>query len=315
MNYVESDILFSIIVPVYNTEKYLDRCLKSIINQTYSKIEIIVVNDGSTDRSLDICIKYQKMDKRVVVINKENGGLSSARNAGLINATGNYYIFVDSDDYIDLNYCRVAYELLSKNDLDMIVFNFKKVYSIEYYEEHDKNSKFKYLNRNQALKMYFIGEHNNRIYHFAWGKVYKKDIFNDLTFPEGRLHEDLFVTYKIIDRIETCAISNQVMYYYFIRSDSITANSSNKRNIIDQIDAIEEMNDYFIRKGNRWYPNIIIETYWNLIRMMKNINEKMMYKKLNETFNTVLISNITVKNLLKYYLIKLKLWYRVIIWK
>jgi len=163
--------------------------------------------------------------------------------------------------------------------------------------------------------MYFIGEHNNRIYHFAWGKVYKKDIFNDLTFPEGRLHEDLFVTYKIIDRIETCAISNQVMYYYFIRSDSITANSSNKRNIIDQIDAIEEMNDYFIRKGNRWYPNIIIETYWNLIRMMKNINEKMMYKKLNETFNTVLISNITVKNLLKYYLIKLKLWYRVIIWK
>ena len=103
MNYVESDILFSIIVPVYNTEKYLDRCLKSIINQTYSKIEIIVVNDGSTDRSLDICIKYQKMDKRVVVINKENGGLSSARNAGLINATGNYYIFVDSDDYIDLN--------------------------------------------------------------------------------------------------------------------------------------------------------------------------------------------------------------------
>ena len=188
---INSKQLISIIVPIFNVEKHLDRCILSILNQTYKNLEIILVNDGSTDGCSVICDQYAIYDSRIKVVHKFNEGLSSARNVGLDIATGKYVTFVDSDDSVTKDYIEVLYDALKKTNSQISIGDFIKVKSEEFVIKRDTilNESFQIFSPREAVqKMY-----NNPLnIHFVtvWGNLYQIDLFKSLKFPFGKIHED-----------------------------------------------------------------------------------------------------------------------------
>lgn len=219
--------MISIIVPIYNVEKYLRRCIDSILNQTYNDLEIILVNDGSTDLCASICDEYSVLDNRIKVIHKKNGGLSSARNAGLRIASGDYISFVDSDDWIEPH----MYETLLKN-----VINYKAQISsggvTDLFEKDDAyipikstfngNIEIVYDNKEESIKRFLSSP------WAAWGKIYHKSIHEDIFFPEGEINEDEAIALKLLNRCERVVYTNESMYNYIKRPNSITTTSFNR---------------------------------------------------------------------------------------
>lgn len=214
---MEGKELISIIIPVYNVENYLERCIQSVIKQTYSEIEIILVNDGSTDDSGDICDYYMNIDKRINVIHKNNGGLSDARNSGLDFAKGKYITFVDSDDCIRSDYIEYLYKLLRKNSAQISICQYVKFYDSEPIIIREKE-KIRVWNKEEAIcnLLYQRGVEMS-----AWGKLYHKNLFNTIRFPKGKLHEDVAVMYRIFDLAEIVVCSSCKKYFYFQRTNSI----------------------------------------------------------------------------------------------
>ena len=198
----------SIIVPVYNVEQYLGKCLDSIINQTYKNIEIILINDGSTDNSLEICNYYKEKDSRIIVINKENGGQSSARNSGLKVSTGNYIMFVDSDDKINLRCCELLIDTILKNNSDIVIGD-----SSSDEKEIDKDLQFddnkvELINKD-ILYNYFL---DGKV--APWGKLYKRSIISDIEFEHGKISEDLDFNYRVFERCKNFSFIKLPVYYY-----------------------------------------------------------------------------------------------------
>ena len=227
--------MISVIIPIYNVEKYLKKCIESIINQTYKNLEIILVDDGSTDNSPTICDEYKKKDKRIKVIHKKNGGLSDARNKGIDIATGDFISFVDSDDYIDLNmYEKLVNEFNS--DVDIVVFG-------RYVEFPNKTlvtcPSDCIMNKENAL----ISLASFKGFDMAaWDKIYKKSIISDLRFPFGKKNEDYFFTYKVFDKVKAIKTISQPFYHYVQRPDSI---SRSKNVPHDAIEGAKEQVEYF----------------------------------------------------------------------
>ncbi len=233
----------SVIVPVYNVEEYLPKCLDSIINGTFKDIEIIVVNDGSTDGSSKILEDYKKKDKRIVVINKENGGLGSARNKGLEKASGEYISFIDSDDWIDKDMLEKMYDKAIREKLDIIVCSYKNIYcnKEEIYTIPDK-----IINDTMQHK-------NSRIFNTfsAWCKIYKRDFVlqNKVKFVEEKIwYEDFPFSVKLLSMTSKIGIINEPFYNYLIRNNSIMNNS----NIIKNLDLLVAFDDVkaFLEKKN-----------------------------------------------------------------
>ena len=185
--------LISIIVPVYNKEKYIKKCVDSLIKQSYSDIEIILVDDGSTDKSPEICDEYAERDSRIRVIHRENGGLSVARNTGIENANGKYLMFVDADDWVAVDFCEAALKSISENDADIAVFG------ICYVEEKEQNIqgsqlyKNELLDNSQALERLLTEEIRN----YVCNKIFKASLFLEIRFVEGKLWEDLEIMYRL----------------------------------------------------------------------------------------------------------------------
>lgn len=210
--------LVSVIVPVYKVEQYVETCIQSILNQTYQKLEIIIVNDGTPDQSMKIAEKVAKDDKRTIFINKENGGLSSARNAGLEVAQGEFVFFVDSDDKIHSKTIEILISEM-KDDVDISVITFKKIISLKENEDIIEKAEFKYISGLDALKLYL--DDNTAYWIVSWGKLYRKSLFENIRFPLGKIHEDEYTTYQLIYEARKVAYSNLKIYYYLQRSDSI----------------------------------------------------------------------------------------------
>lgn len=219
--YLLNNDLISVVVPIYNVEKYLNRCIDSILSQTYSNLEIILVDDGSTDNSGIISDEYALFDSRVKVIHKKNGGLSDARNYGIKAAHGEYITFIDSDDYVRNDYVEVLYSLIQKNNSEISVAICKKVY-----ENNDQKSIYNVKKRIEITDNKFtMLEHMlyQKLYDtYAWAKLYKLSLFNDVKFPKGKLYEDLATIYKLILKSSKVSYINEEIYYYFIRNNSIT---------------------------------------------------------------------------------------------
>ncbi len=211
--------LISIIVPVYNVEKYLERCILSIINQSYSNIEIIIVNDGSTDGSEDIINKYKKEDSRIKSIYQENGGLSSARNTGIDCCNGEYIMFVDSDDYIHANMTKTLYTNMIENDADISVCDFYWDYDDKIIQETNTNECHFYTGDEVIFQL----RDNNLITVVAWNKLYKKELWDDLRYPNGRIHEDEYVIHKLLEKCKGIVYTNDKLYYYIKRGESISS--------------------------------------------------------------------------------------------
>lgn len=225
--------MVSVIVPVYNVASYLPQCLDSLLSQTYTDLEFIIVNDGSTDDSPNICDDYATRDERVKVTHKTNSGLSDARNVGIKQAIGEWIYFADSDDWLDKDAIRKLYEFATVNGCDIVQGNMYYVYTdyLLYRKTRYIERKKNILTRRDAMRELVI---NDRIKNFAWGKLYKTKIISDLLFPKGRLFEDVFWQHLVMERIERYGIINEPLYYYRQRMDGISGNQSvNRSDLLD----------------------------------------------------------------------------------
>ena len=190
--------LISVIVPVYNVEQYLERCINSIVNQTYKNLEIILIDDGSTDSSGSICDTLCTSDNRILVIHQDNGGISCARNTGIDHSRGKYVTFVDSDDWIDIRMIEKLYSRIIKDNSQIAFCNFAYVdqQGNEYYDESDKTDHI--LDENQFWHDYYLKK-NDTCYIVSWAKLIRRDVFaNGIRFRVGKIHEDEFIIHEKI---------------------------------------------------------------------------------------------------------------------
>lgn len=285
--------MISVIVPVYNIEKYIEKCVKSIMNQTYQNLQIILVDDGSTDASGEICDKLKTQDDRIEVIHKAWGGLSDARNYGVEKACGKYIAFVDGDDYIDEDMYEILYEVICRYHADIV--------SCSIYEEfQDKtnilcdNSDIIVLDRTETYKALF----ERKLGVSCCNKLFKREIFNDIRFKFGIQSEDLEFLYRAIERISRAVCVPNIKYHYCHRVGSITAKAFNKKSmdILYTLDLVME----FI---NQNYPLIKIQAYAYQAQYLLD-SFQLLYKsgKLKEFREEKKFIEKDIRKHLKYYL-------------
>lgn len=225
--------LISVIVPVYKVEAYLDRCVQSIVDQSYQNLEIILVDDGSPDNCPAMCDAWAEKDKRIKVIHKDNGGLSDARNAGLLVASGEYIGFVDSDDYISSEMYQLLYENLLANNSDVAACGVEMIF--------EDGSSSRLLTRSGSCVMESDAAMEAVVLESwlkqpVWYKLYKADLIRNLRFPVGKYHEDVFWTWRVISKAKKVSVFDTPCYFYVQRSGSIMSEKYSLRRI-DAIDA------------------------------------------------------------------------------
>ncbi|MBS4198408.1 glycosyltransferase family 2 protein [Bacillus sp. FJAT-49732] len=273
----------SIVVPIYKVEKYIHRCIESILEQTYTNLEIILVNDGSPDNCGKIIDEYAGKDNRIHVVHKKNGGLSDARNKGMEYATGEYTLFVDSDDWLERNMVEVLVKISLDYQADVVqsafyyAYNDHLLYDNRYFSQNDPHV---LLNKKEL--MYELVR-NEKVKNFAWGKLYKTNLIKNLPFKKGVLFEDVFWAHLVMHRVNTYVISHKPMYYYLQRDESIVANYSLRN--LDIIEGLKERHKFI----EQHYDNLIDESFtviltnclihYNLLMMNRRIDENGICKK------------------------------------
>lgn len=228
--------LISVIIPVYNVENYLERCIDSIINQTYDNLEIILIDDGSNDNSGLICDQYAKKDNRITVIHNSNQGLSKTRNNGLDLAKGTYIAFMDSDDYIEKNFIKDTYKMIIENNVDLAITKLKVDYENKI-PKLNQSSGYRIIDSKSALEEMLYTE---LYYISACGKLYKKSLFDGIKFPNNQLFEDVNTIYKLINKAKKVCCTDNEYYIYYVRKNSITTKEFNEKQL-DLIKATDEM--------------------------------------------------------------------------
>ena len=255
----------SIIVPVYNVESYASKCIESIIKQTYENLEILIVNDGSTDTSGDICEYYAQKDNRIIIIHQKNQGLSMARNNALEIAGGDYIGFVDSDDWIATDMYSVLYKNAVEYDADISVCNYYYVSASGELSPHS--------NEHRGIKVFegiYKLMHNIRLFNSCvWNKLYKRHLFDDIRFPKGKTYEDIFITHKLIDNANKVVMSSECKYYYLQRESGITLSTFNP-NQMDNLEAYIERHKYISAKypalEKTYRKHIFLSLLWGMRR-------------------------------------------------
>ncbi|OUP56312.1 hypothetical protein B5F14_09775 [Faecalitalea cylindroides] len=293
----------SVIIPIYQVEKYLERCIKSVINQSYKNIEIILIDDGSTDHCPTICDEYAQKDSRIIVIHKQNGGLSSARNSGLSACSGDYVSFIDSDDYIDEHMIETMVKKIETTNSDIVCCGFYFEMDNGYFSKSFMPDLI--LNRSNAIDALI---ENTYLNHYSWNKLYKKKVFKNVYFPEGKLFEDIRTTYKLFLNADKVCLIDEYLYHYQIRRNSIISSSKGDK-------VFEIFNAYQVLKHDliRLYPdkksliiksemNILINQYMELYKWRTNVEEF----KLQNTYNLFrndyhMLTQFTMKERLKYF--------------
>jgi len=234
-----SEPLVSVVLPIYKVEAFLKECVNSVINQTYKNLEIFLVDDGSPDSCPELCDSYAETDSRIKVIHKINGGLSDARNAAIDVCTGEYITFVDSDDVIHPSMIEALMKPVIEQQVEISAgsySNFTDNYIINDLIEASQIMTFEQLTEKP-------------LYITAWGKIYKTCLFENIRYPKGKLHEDEFTTWKLLDKAEKIAYTPAPLYFYRQREGSIIAQKK-LSNFIDTVDALKERISYFQKKEN-----------------------------------------------------------------
>lgn len=244
-----SEKKISIIVPVYKCEQYLAKCVDSLLCQTYSNIEIILVDDGSPDKCGDMCDAYASQDVRIKNIHKPNGGLSSARNAGMRQATGDYLMFVDSDDWVEKNFCEKALQVLLQNNVRLVSFGLRFAYTNREELKHTSNPRL--MEAGEAL-CHTIND-DEPIYNYVCNKIFDRHLFEGIEFPEGKNFEDIAVMYKLIDKAENVYVAEHVLYNYLQRDGSITSSYNSLRSIRDRFAVWQERLPFLKNKYHKAY--------------------------------------------------------------
>lgn len=227
---MDKDTLICVIVPVYQVEQYLAKCIESILLQTYSNFELILVDDGSMDASGKICDAYATQDTRIQVIHQNNGGLSAARNSGLRQAHGDYIVFVDSDDYIRETMLEHLYQGLTQSHADIAICGIQMVDELGIPINKEETLSRKMIwNESSFWNFYYMDNHWMSV---SWNKLYKKNLFDSIRFPEGKIYEDDFILHEIIARCKVICGIPSVEYFYVHRRGSIMHSSFSARNLL-----------------------------------------------------------------------------------
>lgn len=267
--------IISVIVPVYNVEKYLYKCIDSILGQTYKELEIILVDDGSTDNSGVICDKYEKKDNRIKVIHKKNGGLSDARNCGLDNAIGEYIAFLDSDDWVDFKYIEILYENLRDYNADISICNFRRVHDEK--ELLNNHNNIILYNNIEALQQIYTNKSVQAI--VAWNKLYKKSIFKKNRFPKGKIHEDEYLIPILLYETKKIVYTDRELIYYRKTLNSIMNTKFNVKRL-DYLYVLRERNKFFKENNlSELYQKGIQTEIQKNIEYYYNVNESIIDNK------------------------------------
>lgn len=302
-----NDSLISVIIPIYKVERYLRRCIDSVISQTYKNLEIILVDDGSPDGCGKICDEVAKKDRRIIVIHKKNGGLSDARNAGLRKAKGDYFIFIDADDYIDTKMIQILFENLKKSNADISVCNYDIFDENENYIFKDfelEEEKGEFSGYEAAEKTLFKQEPQMVV---AWNKLTKRKLWENRIFPIGKQHEDDFTSYQLYYEADKVVITKMPLYHYFQRSDSIVGVGFNIKSL-DKIEAYIRAKEYFEKKDRKLYNRACNMVLIMNMRCMKELlysrcsNKECILHKLRAEGRDFYIKNFwKIKRGLKYH--------------
>ena len=249
----------SVIIPVYKVEAYLDRCGRSVVNQTHENLQIILVDDGSPDRSAAMCDEWATKDNRIQVIHQKNSGLSGARNSGLDVAEGEYVVFVDSDDYIKNTMIEALLQLCTSHQAEVAICDYMRFSGEGVTEEqlkisNAKEKKIQVHNQMEAIKQ--LHGWNGEMYTVAWNKLYKRSLWQGIRYPVGKINEDEFTTYKILYHAKNVVVTNQMYYYYFYNSNSITTNEKYLGNL-DVYQALAERMEMFKQDGHMELVGIV----------------------------------------------------------
>lgn len=243
--------LITIVVPIYNVERFLRPCIESILGQTYKNLEIILVDDGSTDSCGKICDKYEKIDSRILVIHQENKGLSEARNAGIDAATGEYIAFIDSDDYVRGNYTETLLHALVENDAEIAVCSF------QYVDEEGKyirnSSRLKEKKKTYTGEQFLMADRQLQdVSIIAWNKLYKRSVFSKLRYRAGVLYEDAFIYPELFWNCRKVVVINESLYFYRERRGSIVHSPLTMKRAKMHYDFYKEWKCFFAEKKNRY---------------------------------------------------------------
>ena len=277
--------LISVIIPVYNVKEYLRQCLYSVVSQSYLNLEIIVVDDGSTDGSSVICDKYASKDSRIKVFHTMNGGLSAARNFGLqqVSNEAKYIIFIDSDDWMEHNTINIMYNSAEEHKADLV--------TCLYYEEYLDRSvtisnlqKRYVLKQNQIMKAYLKRDF---ICDFAWNKLYRKELLSDIRYPVGRICEDIATTYRIIELSKCVVALPDKLIHYRVRDNSLSRNHSMKSLIDYWLSNYEKYNALYNKISDSASKRKLIESCLNAINRMMRWYSGCSKKEKKSSSNTI----------------------------
>ncbi len=296
----------SVIIPVYNAEEYLDKCIKSVISQTYKNLEIILINDGSTDGSLELCNFYALSESNVKVLSQQNAGASSARNLGLAHSTGDYIVFVDSDDWIMPAYVESLYFNLVNYSADMVI--------IDYFIE--ENTKLLYSKKKGSINIYTNKETLNHIFDtdkflgYIWNKIFQARIIknsNMMFNTELKVWEDLLFCCQYISRIEKIVYIQKPLYVYKLRNDSLTKSTCYEvqKSLLKSVEKIMELSknssSEFSKQTSKAYANACIDRI-----LMEFRNREYTANSIQEKLSSArpYLGYLSVKNRMKYLCIK-----------
>lgn len=288
----------SVIVPIYNSEKYLDRCIESLLKQVYKNLEIILVNDGSDDCSRTICEEYARKYSNIILINKKNGGLGSARNKGIEYSTGDYIGFVDSDDWVDYDYFAQLYMQCRKYNAEISSFGVD-VTSVSGNIVHTRrNFKSKVIKGKNILEYYMRESLKNSNMFSVCTSLFKKEVLNELRFREGKLNEDMDFKYKALKRCNVWVLCREKKYHYFQSGNSLSSGIIKKEDfdILESSNILVKLSNMSESKKVKKYANIAnIRPYFSILTRM------LLYGTTNE-INDKNVEEICVLKLKKHYL-------------
>ncbi len=244
--------MISVIIQIYGIEKYLDKCVSSVANQTYKNLEIILVDDESPDNCPQMCERWAERDSRIKVIHKKNGGLSDARNAGMKIASGSYISYIDGDDFIHRDMLSALYNVMRRDESDIAICNVRKFFEDESLEDENISAEpeSKILDTEQAQRELMLCRD---IKQHVWNRLYKREITDNLFFDYGKYHEDVFWSYKAFDRAKKVSLVSEQLYYYLQRSGSIMGEKYSAKRL-DALDAMSERNEYMKHNRESLYP-------------------------------------------------------------
>lgn len=258
--------LISVIVPVYNVEKYLDRCINSIVSQSYTKLEIILIDDGSTDNCPSICEKWAQSDCRVVVIKKANAGVFEARKTGINAAHGRYITFVDSDDFINVNMLQTLYELINSGDYDIAKCSYQLVYNDEIPPMNDST-----VTRSYDFVNIIKNIPKDRLWSI-WGQLYKRELLESVKCLQCKLTvgEDLYSNYNMWKNCSRMIVTEQKLYYYFRHDDSVMNSQLTSKKVMDNFGAYILIKDD-MDKNSKAYPFFVAVMLYNAFGLLQRI--------------------------------------------